>query len=65
MSILQGFDVLDVELLPDTALKRARNVVEIPAESQTFGHPELVGFGEHFPVPADLGASAQTSGIQE
>jgi len=58
LTITTGFylDVLNVELLPYARLEGAGNVVEVPAEAQALGHPELVALGQHFPVPADLGA---------
>lgn len=61
---MQRFDVLNVELFPNARLKRARNVVEIPAESQALGHPELIRLGQLLPVPTNLSTTAQTSRIQ-
>lgn len=65
LHILKRFDVLNVELLPNARLKRAGNVVEIPAESQTLGHPKLIRLGQLLPVPANLSAAAQAARIQE
>ncbi len=53
-NVLKRLDVLNVELLPDAVLERARYVVQIPTESQTLGHPKLIGLAQHFPIPANL-----------